>query len=207
MAFNASDYTAETIAKMQSAASAYGDAGENLQKAIERAFAAQLAADPVLDGDTASVLLAEALKKYPSVGPRRTWAAMFFNDPENARALRAYVGEPSTLTVAAFNEKIEAFCLTVNSRKFYDEAKKRERDAKKAKAAEAVARQAAATHPELNPHTAPEPKTMTPEEAYAAACDLFGALLEAGETERLNDLRTVLDAMLTPVETVERIAA
>lgn len=198
MAFNASDYTAETVAKMQAAASAFGEAGENLQKAIERAFAAQMAADPIVDGDTVSVLLAEALKKYPSVGPRRTWAAAFFNDAENARALRAYVGEPSALTVAAFNEKIEAYCLTFNSRTFYEGLKKRERENKKAKADEAKARAALATHGEQKP----------PSEAhYDAACAAFEALARDGDWQRLADLHALLGGILMPAEEAEKIAA
>lgn len=206
MAFNVQDYTAETVAKMQAAAQAFGDAGENLQKAIERAFAAQMVADPIVSGDTVSVLLAEKLKGYPSVGPRRTWAASFFNDVNNAKALRVAIGDPSALSIADFNARIEAYCEGINSRKAYEAAKKLEAQTKKAAAAEALARQQAQAAEAAQNLDDVVREEMTVEDAYAKACAIIDALAKAGETQMLEDLRDVIEAALASEE-AERLAA
>lgn len=214
MAYHASDYTAPAIASMQSAATAYGDAGENLQKAVEVAFAAVLAADPVLDAATASAMLAEALKEYPSVGPRRTWATALFSNENTLRDLRETVGDPSALDVATFCERLATWCADKNSRKTYEaQQKAKKADAKKA-VDEAKARAASQTHGEEAPAA---PKIFAPgapvEAVYAGICDGLAALIKAGAWMQVEDLHAVIADALKERDTVaapaepERIAA
>ena len=203
MAYHASDYTAPAIASMQSAANAYGDAGENLQKAVEIAFAAVLAADPVLDADTASGLLAEALKGYPSIGPRRTWATSFFNDVNTVRDLREKVGDPAALDVATFCERLATWCADKNSRKFYEAAQKAKKaDAKRA-VDEAKARAAMQTHGEEAPAA---PKMFAPgapvEAVYAGICDGLVALRKADAWLQIEDLHALIEDMILQRDTV-----
>jgi hypothetical protein len=206
--FNAQDFTARAVTEMQTAADLFGAVGGGLQKAIDVAFAATIAANPVLTVDQVSVIIGEVLKAYPSVGPRRSWAVALWKNDDTRRALFQHVGDPSTLTPDTFHAKVCEFTLPLDSRKAYDLAAK----AKKTQATALAQTTLGTSKPEVVPHTeahAPAaidpvtPLTITACEAVAALLDMALNGDDATRAAARSALVDITNATVAAFDTIE----